>query len=91
MSFSSDIKRELAELINETPCCDVAQAYGMLEFGHAFSPKQVSLQTENAAVAACYRRLTEQVCGISLRGDIEDKPGMYTVSTDSSEQSQSLQ
>ena len=62
MSFSSDIKSELALLANENACCDPAQIYGMMEFGHAFSSAEVSLQTENLQVAQRYAALMESVC-----------------------------
>lgn len=81
MSFSSDIKNELAALTNERACCDTAQAYGMAEFGRAFTAAGVSLQTENAAVAAKYAALLETVCGaIPLHtAPAPGKPGMHTV------------
>ena len=57
MSFSSDVKTELAELREERVCCRTAEAYGMAEFGHAFSSFGVSLQTENETVARLYAGL----------------------------------
>ena len=51
MSFSSDVKHELAGIQEERVCCRMAEAYGLAEFGHAFSTRAVSLQTENEAVA----------------------------------------
>jgi len=48
-----------------SPCCAAAQAYGMLENGHAFSPARVSLLTESEAVARLYCRMTAAVCGIT--------------------------
>lgn len=66
MSFSSDVKIELAETLPDKPCCQAAQAYGMLEFGHAFSGQEISLQTEQAAVADLYATLTARVCGVPL-------------------------
>ena len=65
MSFSSDIKNELAALSNESDCCDVAQCYGMAEFSRSFSTSAVALQTENEAAAVRYRGLLESVCGIT--------------------------
>ena len=57
MSFSSDIKNELAALPNETACCDAAQAYGMAEFGRSFSQAGVSWQTEHEEAAKRYAEL----------------------------------
>lgn len=64
MSFSADVKKELAGVLPDKPCCRAAQAYGMLEFGHAFSGREISLQTEQEAVADLYSQLVAEVCGI---------------------------
>ena len=49
MSFTSDIKSELTKL--ETPtCCKIAECYGILLFGRAFSEKEISISTENEEV-----------------------------------------
>lgn len=63
MSFSSEVKRELAELSPRSACCAAAQLYGMLELGHAFSAAEISLQTEQEAVADQYIKLLGAVCG----------------------------
>lgn len=62
MSFSSEVKDELARLVPARPCCAAAQTYGMLECGHAYSAAAVSLQTENAAVAQVYRTMVSEIC-----------------------------
>ena len=81
MSFSSDIKQELVA-IDGADCCELAQAYGMAEFGRAFSASAVSLQTESKAVAERYAELLRSVCGVTPQ--IETPPptraGLYTVS-----------
>ncbi len=64
MSFSADVKKELAGVLPDKPCCRAAQAYGMLEFGHAFSGREISLQTEQEAVADLYSQLVAEVCDI---------------------------
>lgn len=64
MSFSADVKTELVDALPDKPCCRAAQAYGMLEFGHAFCGREISLQTEQPAVADLYARLTAEVCGV---------------------------
>lgn len=76
MSFSSDIKKELAR-IEESGCCAVAQAYGMAEFGHSFSKRSVSLQTENESVAKRYEALISEVCGVKPQFSVGT--GMFTV------------
>ncbi len=64
MSFSADVKNELAAVIPEKPCCRKAQAYALLECGHAFSGEDISLQAEQPSVAALYERLITAVCGV---------------------------
>ena len=63
MSFSSDVKKEITDSLPNKPCCRAAMAYGMLQFGHAFGGKEISLQTEQAAVADLYSYLVSKVCG----------------------------
>ena len=81
MSFSSDIKNELAALSNETACCDVAQCYGMAEFSRAFSASAVTLQTESEAAAVRYRELLQTVCGVTAEhtAPTTEKAIMHTV------------
>lgn len=93
MSFSSDIKNELAALPNETACCDVAQAYGMAEFGRSFSQAGVSWQTEHEEAAKRYAELLKSVCGVipQMICPSADKTGMYTVSVAESERTTVLE
>ena len=81
MSFSSDIKTELAALRNENACCDAAQAYGMAEFGRSFSASGVSVQTESGDAATRYVDLLEHVCGVAPKHTVPtaEKAGMHTV------------
>ncbi len=64
MSFSSEAKKEIAAVIPDKLCCRAAQLYGMLEFGHAFSAEEISLQTEQEAVADVYDYLLPRICGV---------------------------
>lgn len=64
MSFSSEVKKEMAAAQPDKPCCRAAQLYGMLEMGHAFSPAAISLQTENPTVAQGYASLLHEVCAV---------------------------
>ena len=79
MSFSSDIKAELAAIENEHSCCDLAQAYGMLECGRLFSATAVSFQTENQAVAKRYTELIAHVCGVMPDASFSDTSGLHSV------------
>ncbi len=64
MSFSANVKREILDELPDKPCCRAAQAYGMLEFGHAFSGREISIQTELEEVADLYAALTAEVGGV---------------------------
>lgn len=65
MSFSSDVKLEMVGAVPNKPCCRAAMAYGMLECGHRFTEGEISLQTEQAAVADLYGELVSPVCGVA--------------------------
>ncbi len=64
MSFSSKAKQEIAVSLPDKLCCRTAQAYGMLQGGHAFGAKEISLQTESQEIARVYDRLVSRLCGI---------------------------
>ncbi len=64
MSFASDVKSELLAIEREYGCCETAEAYGMLLFGHSFNARDISLQTENREIAKLYSRLVFDVTGI---------------------------
>ena len=64
MSFSSEAKIEIAASTPDRACCRLAQIYGMLECGHAFSAQEISLQTEQEAIADVYDRLVARIGGI---------------------------
>lgn len=80
MSFSSEVKRELAAHLPERGCCLAAQAYGMLECGHAFSAMQISLQTEQERMARLYAALTATAAEIP-KPDCRrrERSGLYVV------------
>ena len=65
MSFSSEVKQELTDILPDKPCCRAVQAYSMLQFGHAFNGREISLQTEQEAVAKLYAYLVSKVCGVA--------------------------
>ena len=54
MSFSSDVKQELAQVPVLSDCCAQARAYGMLLFGRMFSVSEISFVTENENIAKLY-------------------------------------
>jgi DNA-binding protein WhiA len=69
MSFAFDVKAELAQVAIRNDCCRLAQTYGMLELGHHFTGADITLQTENPAVAELYCEQIRAVCGV-------DKPAV---------------
>lgn len=80
MSFSSEAKKEMAAVLPDKVCCRAAQAYGMLECGHAFSGTEISLLTEQEPVAQLYDRLVSRVCGIPRpeRQTLRRRTTLYT-------------
>ena len=61
MSFSSEIKNELMKIADLPDCCRHAMAYGMLLFGRSFNEQEISIMTDNPAVADMYAELALSV------------------------------
>lgn len=59
MSFCSDIKTELSE-IKVSRCCMQALTYGLLLFSRAFTPKKISMQSENFSVTKLYATMIQK-------------------------------
>lgn len=57
MSFSSETKKELCKVQNETIEEDFAECYGLLLFCKSFSPKSIVFNTESHAVAGRFCEL----------------------------------
>lgn len=79
MSFSQDVKSELALLTDLSDCCMKAQAYGMLLFGKYYSQSRIGLLTENKNVASAYSVFCKEVCGVKPRM-LKTKAGNYSLS-----------
>lgn len=62
MSFSSDLKEELIHIESNSPCCLLAECYGLLLFGHSFSAGDISMTTEHECVADKYATLLGRFC-----------------------------
>lgn len=62
MSFSSELKQELLGLAAGEPCCQLAESYGLMLFGKGFSAGDISLTTENRAVAERYCYVAGRLC-----------------------------
>lgn len=78
MSFSSDVKTELTELISSA-CCTKAEAFGMLIFGRAFGISEISLMTEIKAVAEHYCTSIRDLTGVTPEISFS-KAGNYKIS-----------
>ncbi len=63
MSFSSDIKSELANIENLSSCCLHAQVYGLVLFAH-FSEYNLSITTENREVFDLYVSYLREYCSV---------------------------
>ena len=61
MSFSSEIKSELIKIDDLPECCKHAMAYGMLVFGRSFNEQEISIMTDNPAVADKYHTKASRV------------------------------
>lgn len=79
MSFSSAVKKELAQIENMPKCCLHAMAYGMLLFGRAFNSRSISILTEHESVANKYAELIYKTSGVIA--DIHvSQAGKYSIS-----------
>ena len=78
MSFSSNVKQEIAASVPQSPCCLHAMAYGMLLFARAFDRSGISIMTEHVPVADVYRTLLRETAHVNalLR---RSAAGNYTV------------
>lgn len=65
MSFSTHVKNEILSCEITDECCLHAFAYGMLLFSRAFSFFDVSLLTEQEAIAEKYEQILKSVCKVS--------------------------
>ncbi len=62
MTFSTKVKTELLKIESE-PCCMHARSYGILLFGRAFSPNELSVLTVNPDIAECYCNAVSMLSG----------------------------
>ena len=62
MSFSSDVKQELAAIEIFSACCSRAQVYGLVLFAR-FSSGEISITTENTTVLNLYIQSVRAICG----------------------------
>ncbi len=79
MSFSQDVKSELALLTDLSDCCMKAEAYGMLLFGKYYSQSRIGFFTENKNVADAYVTFCKEYCKVKTR-TVRTKAGNYSIS-----------
>ena len=65
MSFSTDIKNELAE-IKTKECCNASLIYGFALFGRSFNSKRICLQTDNEKTAKLYAKLISRFYDVDV-------------------------
>ena len=78
MSFSSDVKQELAQVPVLSDCCAQARAYGRLLFGRMFSVSEISFVTENENIAKLYCDVIKELFDITP--SVSSGVSKYTVS-----------
>lgn len=64
MSFAAEVKQELLQCV-PAPCCENAQNAALLLFGRMFSAGELSLLTENTAVAEAYAAAVRYFSGVT--------------------------
>lgn len=64
MTFSGNVKNELAGMPFGKRCCMRSEAYGMLLFAKSFTKDAVVLQTESAAVAQRFFNMIKKLTGV---------------------------
>ena len=64
MSFSADVKMELANYWPRSQCCRVAETYGLLLFCKFFSEKNIVFTTEIPEIAARFIKLLDRTCKV---------------------------
>ena len=80
MSFAYDVKKELCKVVEESPCCFLAECYGFALGCRTFSKSEIVLQSEHEEVARRFCWLLRQVCGITVRPVAPaHSGGFYTV------------
>ena len=65
MSFSADVKNELL-LAEQNTCCQTASDYAFLLFGRAFSSDEISVLSENEAIAEYFCNAVKHLSGAEI-------------------------
>ena len=80
MSFSSEIKKEIASITPDNQCCVKAKCYGMLLFSSKVSKKSIVFKTELFETAEHFVHLVKSACDVALKiSTPATARGMYSV------------
>ncbi|MBQ6624824.1 MAG: DNA-binding protein WhiA [Clostridia bacterium] len=82
MSFSKNVKKELAQFEPENQCCLCAQTYGLLLFGRSFSTSSIKLLSESKDAAKTYSEFSMDFTGIEP-SFLTTKSGKFSVTFNS--------
>ncbi|MBQ3095139.1 MAG: DNA-binding protein WhiA [Clostridia bacterium] len=66
MSFSNEIRDELCRIQRRRPCCDTAEAYGILAFANRFSADAIRISSEHEGFVRRARDLFLAVVGVEF-------------------------
>ncbi len=72
MSFSSEAKAEICKTPIHKKCCAVAEAYGVLLYCNAFTPREICIITDNRAFGARLGKLFRRAFGFGFDIEPED-------------------
>lgn len=64
MSFTAEVKNELATLAFESECCKRSFVYGFLLYGKSFTARSVSCATDYAEVMQAFERTIAETSGV---------------------------
>ncbi len=82
MSFSKDIKTELAERVSNARHCRIAETAGILSVGGSAVPGGISFQSENKATADKLALLIKKLFSVSLEVELTKNKGKKTYRLD---------
>ncbi|MDD6275273.1 MAG: DNA-binding protein WhiA [Clostridia bacterium] len=79
MSFTHELKKELALLESENPCCEKAFAYGFMLFGKSFNLRSMSCSTDYTEVMDSFVRSAKKFVSDTKFDVSHNDGGKYTL------------
>lgn len=87
MSFSNEIRDELCRIQKRRPCCELAEAYGILAFANRFSADSIRISSEHEGFVRRAKEILFNALGVSfdvISGDrwkleLHDRAAISTV------------